>query len=111
MQQKNLPTGAGDILNLDATYSKGDTKAVISTSGASPSFAMFRNTGSLNPKVGFGYVSDGVFGNGNALNGANSITNGIQLTEAYGFRGGFTHNWDPYWASSLFGSASFVRYN
>jgi len=111
LQLKNLPTGVGDILNIDATFSKGDTKAVISTSGASPSFAMFRGAGTNSPSVGIGYVSDGVFGNGNSLNGNNSVTNGIQLTTAYGFRGGYIHNWDPSWQSSLFGSASFVRYN
>ena len=60
LQLKNLPTGVGDTLNVDATFAKGDTKAVISTSGASPSFAMFRGTGTNNPSVGFGYVSDGV---------------------------------------------------
>jgi hypothetical protein len=111
LQLKNLPTGAGDILNVDTTFAKGDTKAVISTSGASPSFAMFRNTGSANPSVGYGYVSDGVFSNGNALNGPGVNTNGIQLTNAFGVRGGYIHNWDPNWQSSLFGSASFVRYN
>jgi Porin subfamily len=111
LQLKNLPTGIGDLLNVDTTFAKGDTKAVISTSGASPTFAMFRGTSGLNPKVGYGYVSDGLFSNGNALNGPGVATNGIQLTTAYGFRGGFIHNWDPYWQSSVFGSASFVRYN
>lgn len=111
LQLKNLPTGVGDTLNVDATFAKGDTKAVISTSGASPSFAMFRGAGTNSPSVGFGYVSDGVYGNGNSLNGNNSVTNGIQLTNAFGFRGGYIHNWDANWQSSLFGSASFVRYN
>src|SRR5205823_14747937 len=60
LQLKNLPTGAGDTISMDATYAKGDTKAVISTSGASPNFAMFGNIGSTNPTVGYGYVSDGI---------------------------------------------------
>jgi Porin subfamily len=111
LQLKNLPTGVGDVLNVDSTFAKGDTKAVISTSGASPTFAMFRGISGLNPKVGYGYVSDGLFSNGNGLNGQTVNTNGIQLTTAYGFRGGFIHNWDPYWQSSVFGSASLVRYN
>jgi hypothetical protein len=38
-------------------------------------------------------------------------TGDLKLTTAYGFRGAFNHNWDPYWSTSLFGSASFVRYN
>jgi hypothetical protein len=42
LQIKNLPTGAGDDIKIDASYAKGDTKNVIATSGTSPSFAMFR---------------------------------------------------------------------
>ena len=45
LQIKNIPTGAGDDFKIDATYAKGDTKTVISTSGGSPSFAMFGGTG------------------------------------------------------------------
>jgi hypothetical protein len=110
LQLKNLPTGAGDILNLDVTYAKGDTKAVISTSGASPNFAMFNGIGTATPSVGYGYVSDGLFSNGLA-NAASSTGGVIHLTEAYGFRGGFIHNWDAYWQSSVFGSYSAVRYD
>jgi hypothetical protein len=38
-------------------------------------------------------------------------TGDLKLTTAYGFRGAFNHNWDPYWSSSLFGGWSAVRYN
>jgi hypothetical protein len=38
-------------------------------------------------------------------------TGDLKLTTAYGVRGAFNHNWDPYWSSSLFGSWSAVRYN
>jgi hypothetical protein len=76
---------------------------VISTSATSPSFAMFSGTSRLGAyqSLGVGYTSDGVYIPGGA----------IQLTEAYGVRGAFNHNWDPYWSSSLFGSYSAVRYN
>jgi porin-like protein len=103
LQIKNIPTGAGDDIKIDASYAKGDTKNVISSSAASPNFAMF--SGSSRPgayqSVGFGYTSDGVYVPGGA----------IDLTESYGVRGAFNHNWDPYWSSSLFGSYSAVRYN
>src|SRR6266850_831447 len=107
LQIKNLPTGAGDDFKIDATYSKGDTKAVISTSGASPNFAMFGNTGLAGgyQSVGFGNTSDGVY-----LPGA-AGTGGIILTSAWGIRGAFNHNWDPYWSTSLWGSYAAVRYN
>jgi Porin subfamily len=103
---KNIPTGAGDDIKVDATWAKGDTKQVISTSGGSPSFAMFGSSGvGAYQSVGFGATTDGVYSTGAAGTG------GIKLTEAYGVRGAFNHNWDPYWSSSLFGSYSAVRYD
>ena len=79
---KNIPTGAGDDIKIDATYAKGDTKNVISTSGASPNFAMFSGSGNgAYQSIGFGATTDGVY-----LPGS---TDGIKLTEAYGVRGAF----------------------
>jgi hypothetical protein len=101
LQIKNLPTGAGDDIKIDATWSRGDTKNVISSSGTSPSFAMFGGSSVGYQSVGFGATTDGIYVPGGA----------IQLTEAYGVRGAFNHNWDPKWSSSLFGSYSAVRYN
>ncbi|MBN8992792.1 MAG: porin [Rhizobiales bacterium] len=108
LQIKNLPTGAGDDIKIDATYAKGDTKNVISTSAASPSFAMFGGTGrpGAYQSIGFGATTDAVY-----LPALNGGTGDLKLTEAWGVRGAFNHNWDPYWSSSLFGSASWVKYN
>jgi hypothetical protein len=102
---KNIPTGAGDDIKFDVSYAKGDTKNVIATSGTSPSFAMFGGSGFAYQSVGFGATTDGVYFPGAAGTG------GIKLTTAYGVRGAFNHNWDPYWSSSLFGSFSAVRYD
>jgi hypothetical protein len=44
LQIKNIPTGAGDDIKFDVSYAKGDTKQVISSAAASPSFAMFSGT-------------------------------------------------------------------
>ncbi len=99
---KNIPTGAGDDLKIDASYAKGDTKNVIATSGTSPSFAMFGSSGRAYQSVGFGATTDAVYLPG---------TTNIELTEAFGVRGAYNHNWDPYWSTSLYGSASFVRYD
>jgi hypothetical protein len=103
LQIKNLPTGAGDDFKIDVSYAKGDTKAVISTSGASPSFAMFGNTGvgGAYQSIGFGQTSDAVYVPGGEL----------KLVDAWGVRGAFNHNWDPYWSTSLWGSYASVRYN
>ena len=35
---------------------------------------------------------------------ANGGNGSIHLTEAFGVRGAFNHNWDPYWSTSLFGA-------
>jgi len=105
LQIKNLPTGPGDDIKLDVSYAKGHTKNVIATSGSSPSFAMFGDSGSAYQSVGFGATTDGVYFPGAAGTG------GIELTTAWGVRGAFNHNWNPYWSSSLFGGYSAVRYD
>ena len=104
LQIKNLPTGPGDDFKIDASYAKGATKYVVSTSGPSPSFVMFGNTGFAGAyqSVGFGQTADGVY-----LPGA---TDGIKLVDAWGIRGAFNHNWDPFWSTSLWGSYGQVRY-
>jgi hypothetical protein len=110
LQIKNIPTGAGDDIKMDASFAKGDTKNVISTSGASPNFAMFGGSSVGIPgayqTLGFGATTDAVY-----LPVAFGGTGDLKLTEAFGVRGAFNHNWDPYWSSSLFGSWSAVRYN
>ena len=108
LQIKNLPTGAGDDFKMDISYAKGDTKNVISTSGGSPSFAMFGGTSrpGAYQSIGFGQTSDAVFLPGFLTGGA---TGDIKLTEAWGLRGAFNHNWDPYWSTSFWGSYAQVQ--
>jgi hypothetical protein len=105
---KNIPTGANDDIKVDVSYAKGDTKNVIATSSASPSFAMFSGTGAPGAyqSIGLGVTTDAVW-----LPASSGGSGDLKLTEAYGIRGAFNHNWDPYWSSSLFGGYSAVRYN
>jgi hypothetical protein len=109
LQIKNIPTGPGDDFKIDGTWAKGDTKNVISTSAASPSFLMmggvpgqFAGSGT----IGLGPTTDGVF-----LPVANGGDGNIHLTTAYGVRGAFNHNWDPYWSTSVWGGSGWVRYD
>jgi hypothetical protein len=102
---KNIPTGSGDDIKIDASFAKGATKYVIATSAASPSFAMFGGSGFAYQSVGFGATTDGIF-----LPGPGG-TGGIELTTSWGLRGAFNHNWDPYWSTSVFGSYSSVSYS
>jgi len=112
LQIKNIPTGPGDDIKIDASWAKGDTKNVISTSAASPSFAIFCAQGGHKPvgvaydTVGFGSTSDAVYLP--AFAGGDGT---LHLTEAYGIRGAFNHNWDPYWSTSLFGGIAGLSYN
>jgi Porin subfamily len=109
LQIKNIPTGPGDDIKFDASWAKGDTKNVISTSGASPNFLMVGGgAGQLGAgqSIAFGATTDGVF-----LPVANGGDGSIHLTTAYGVRGAYNHNWDPYWSSSLFGGMGWVRYD
>ena len=84
---------------------------------------MFGGTGrpGAYQSFGFGVATDALYlpagfvapgGAANGLGPANGLGDGrLHLTEAFGFRGAYNHNWDPYWSSSLFGSASAVRYD
>ena len=104
---KNIPTGPGDDIKIDGTWAKGDTKNVIETSAASPTFLMLggvpQQLGSSG-SLAFGPTNDGTYSR-RLFGGDGSI----HLTTAYGMRGAFNHNWDPYWSSSLFGGIGWVR--
>jgi hypothetical protein len=102
----NLPTGKGDDVRVEGSYSKGLTKNIIATSAPSPSFAMFGGSSRAYQSLGFGATTDAVF-----LPVANGGSGDLKLTEAWGFRGSFTHNWDPYWSSSVYGTGSWVHYD
>ncbi len=107
LQIKNIPWGAGDDIKIDASWAKGDTKNVISTSAASPTFTMFSGSGiGAYQSIGFGATTDAVY-----LPAFAGGDGSLHLTEAFGVRGAYNHNWDPYWSSSLFGSYSAVRYD
>jgi hypothetical protein len=107
LQIKNIPTGPGDDVKFDATYAKGDTKNVISTSATSPTFSMFSGSGiGAYQSVGFGATSDAIY-----LPIISGGTGDLKLTTAWGFRGAFNHNWDPFWSTSVWGSYSGVRYD
>src|SRR4051794_23641477 len=103
---KNIPTGTGDDIKMDVSYAKGLTKNVIATTAASPSFAMFGGSSIAYQSIGFGATTDAVF-----LPAFAGGDGSLHLTESYGIRGAFTHNWDPHWSTSVYGSYSAVRYD
>lgn len=99
---KNLPTGAGDTINLTGVYTNGASRYNFHDF-MTINYAMYGGTSvpGAYQSLGIGGVSDSVF-----VTGA-----GQELTTTYGFNGGYTHNWDPHWNTSIFGAWAAVRYN
>jgi hypothetical protein len=94
---KNIPTGPGDTINLQGVYTNGATRYNIQDQASSASAAAVYSgvTG-----IGYGFAPDSVYAPGGSL----------QLISTWGIRGGFNHNWNPYWSSSVFGGYASVRY-
>jgi hypothetical protein len=92
---KNIPTGPGDTINIQGVYTNGATR-YNAQSLAPVSMSVYDNS-----SVGFAGAADSVYGAGTAQ----------ELTTTYGFRGAFTHNWDPYWNTAVYGSWAAVSYN
>ncbi|MGY2933110.1 hypothetical protein ACVWZ6_002712 [Bradyrhizobium sp. GM6.1] len=99
---KNLPTGAGDTINLTGVYTNGASRYNFQDY-MSTTYAMYGGTSVAGAyqSLGIAGVSDSVFVTGS----------GQELTTTYGFNSGYTHNWDPYWNTSVFGAWAAVRHN
>ncbi|OYU87290.1 MAG: porin [Bradyrhizobiaceae bacterium PARB1] len=96
---KNLPTGAGDSLKLEASYGKGAARYVftggtLDTQGGGR-FAKFDGN-----TVGFGYVLDGVYAPGGQ----------IVQSDAWEVSAFYEHYWNPAWRTSVFGNYSRISY-
>ncbi|RZN06021.1 porin [Bradyrhizobium genosp. SA-3] len=98
---KNIPTGAGDTLNIQGVYTDGATRYNIQDLAA-VSYSMFGSTGLAGAyqSVGFASAPDAVFVAGS----------GLETVKTYGFRGGYVHNWDPYWNTGIYGAWAAIRY-
>jgi Porin subfamily len=105
LQIKNIPTGAGDDIKMDATWSLGASKYVLATSSSTPSsFDIYSGT-----KFAMGVVTDSIYSGVSAVNGNGQTQQ--ELTRGWGFRGAYNHNWDPYWSTSLFGGIAGLSYS
>jgi hypothetical protein len=101
---KNIPTGPGDTLNVQAVYTDGATRYNIQNLAAGyGANAIYSGTGLAGAyqSVGFGTAPDTVFGVGTQQ----------QLIRTWGMRGAFNHNWSPFWSSALYGAYAQVNYN
>jgi hypothetical protein len=98
---KNIPTGAGDTINVQGVYTSGATRYNIQDlAGGTGAWASYGSSGIGYQSIGLGFAPDAVFVTGG----------GLELVDTWGMRGAFTHNWDPYWNSAIYGAYAGVRY-
>ncbi|HEY4043657.1 MAG TPA: porin [Rhodopila sp.] len=100
---KNIPTGPGDVINVQGVYTDGATRYNIQDLSQAGGFVMYSGTSlpGAYQSVGFGTAPDSVFGLGGQQ----------QLVQTWGMRGGYTHNWDAYWNTSVYGAYAAISYN
>ncbi len=101
LQIKNIPTGAGDTINLQAVYTDGASRYNFQ-SLVGQNFVMFGGTNvpGAYQSVGLAGIADGVYGTGT----------GIATAQTWGMRGAFNHNFDPYWSGAIYGAYAQLKY-
>jgi hypothetical protein len=101
LQIKNVPTGAGDTINIQGVYTDGATRYNFQSLSVQ-SYGMYGSTS--NPfayqSVALAAVADGVFATGT----------GIDTVKTWGMRGAWNHNFDPYWSGAIYGAYAQVKY-
>jgi hypothetical protein len=103
---KNIPTGPGDVINMQAVYTDGASRYNFN-SLMPTAFAMYGGTGVAGAfqSLGFAAVSDATYFGTSTANGT-----GLETVKTWGFRGGYTHNWNPNWASAIYGAYASLQY-
>jgi hypothetical protein len=106
LQIKNIPTGVGDVFNMQAVYTDGATRYNLQ-SLAAVGYSMFggTNLAGAYQSIGFANAPDAVYAGTSVANGT-----GLENVRTWGFRGGYTHNWDPYWNTGLYGAYAAIQY-
>jgi hypothetical protein len=99
---KNIPTGAGDTINISGVYTDGATRYNFQNIAGS-SFAMFGSSGVAYQSLGFASAPDTVFVGG-------ATPSQQETVKTWGFRGGYTHNWDPYWNTAIYGAYASAQF-
>ncbi len=104
---KNIPTGPGDTINVQGVYTNGATRYNIQDlAAAAGASTVYGNSGipGAYQSIGFGIAPDTVFG---AIGGVGTSQ---QLVETYGMRGAYTHNWDAFFNTSIYGAYAAIKY-
>jgi hypothetical protein len=102
---KNIPTGAGDVINVQGVYTDGATRYNIQdlagSAGANTVYGTASPIAGAYQSIGFGIAPDSVFGNGTSQS----------LVQTWGMRGAFNHNFDPYWSGAIYGAFAAIHYD
>jgi hypothetical protein len=103
---KNIPTGAGDTLNVQGVYTDGATRYNAQIL-APVNYSIYGGTGiaGLYQSIGFANAPDVIYTGTNNANGTQ-----LESITSWGFRGAFTHNWDPYWNTAIYGAYAGFRF-
>ena len=98
--------GPGDVFNMQAVYTDGASRYNFQSLFPT-TIAMFGGTGlpGAYQSLGFASIADAVFIGGNGF--ANS---GLETVKSWGFRGGYAHNWNPYWVTAIYGGYGALDY-
>ncbi|PIT01974.1 polymerase [Bradyrhizobium nitroreducens] len=96
---KNIPTGAGDSINISGVYTDGATRYNFQNLAGS-AYSMFGSSGIAYQSIGFASVPDTVFVTGSSQ----------ETVKTWGFRGAYTHNWDPFWNTAIYGAYAQVQF-
>jgi hypothetical protein len=99
---KNLWTGPGDVFNIQGVYTDGASRYNFQSLMPTQPGAIYGGSGIPGVYQGLAIagLGDVVYTNGSSL----------ESVKTWGFRGGFTHNWNPYWASGVYGAYAQARF-
>ena len=98
---KNIPTGPGDVINVQAVYTDGASRYNFQNL-APQNFAMYGGSGlpGVYQSIGLAAIADGVFSTGTS----------IRTVQTWGMRGAYTHNWDAYWNTAIYGAYAQAKF-
>ncbi|MBW7969008.1 porin [Bradyrhizobium sp. BR 10289] len=96
---KNIPTGAGDTINIQGVYTDGASRYNFQNL-ASGTYSMWGGSNIAYGSVGFATAPDTVYVTGSSQ----------ETVKTWGFRGAYTHNWDPFWNTAIYGAYASAQF-
>ncbi len=101
---KDLPTGVGDSLKVEATFANGAAKYVFGGTSDNAGGGRYAKVGS-GTSMAFGYVLDGLYAGSSAAGGSQILKSNAWEVSAF-----YEHYWNPAWRTSVFGNYSYISY-